>query len=248
MSARGVERALLRLASPQAVLAPDRDGKGFAVFTTGDRRRRPAARLSAAEMAALDAEGALAPSPEKDAFVLSPAGHARVRRDAATPQERFAAQHRPILDRTVMDGDGAPRRVRGHEDNAALKRLATLRAADGAPWLNAHELAAATRLRADWERSQTGLVRGSDWSAPPRGSASRGPVNAREVALAAQCDARRRMADALAALAPPLRRVVERVCLRDEGLEALERGEGWPARSGKLALKLGLAQLAAALG
>ena len=46
------------------------------------------------------------------------------------------------------------------------------------------------------------------------------------------------------ALAAPLRRVVERVCLHEEGLEALERAQGWPARSGKLALKLGLAQLA----
>jgi Domain of unknown function (DUF6456) len=33
--------------------------------------------------------------------------------------------------------------------------------------------------------------------------------------------------------------------LHEEGLEALERSEGWPARSGKIALKLGLAQLAA---
>ena len=56
---------------------------------------------------------------------------------------------------------------------------------------------------------------------------------------------RRRLADALAKLAEPLRRVVERVCLYEEGLEALERSEGWPARSAKLALKLGLAQLAA---
>jgi hypothetical protein len=40
--------------------------------------------------------------------------------------------------------------------------------------------------------------------------------------------------------------VVERVCLCEEGLDALERSEGWPARSGKIALKLGLAQLAAA--
>lgn len=45
-------------------------------------------------------------------------------------------------------------------------------------------------------------------------------------------------------LAPPLRRAVERVVLYEDGIEALERGEGWPARSGKLALKLGLAQLA----
>ena len=62
--------------------------------------------------------------------------------------------------------------------------------------------------------------------------------------MAARCDARRRTAEALDALAPPLRRVVERVCLNEDGLETLERAHGWPARSGKVALKLGLAQLA----
>ena len=74
------------------------------------------------------------------------------------------------------------------------------------------------------------------------------PRAARRAALAAveaRCDAQRRANEALAALAAPLRRVVERVCLYEEGLEALERAEGWPARSGKIALKLGLAQLAA---
>jgi hypothetical protein len=49
---------------------------------------------------------------------------------------------------------------------------------------------------------------------------------------------------ALSRLAPGLRRVVEHVCLREHGLEALERAESWPARSGKIALKLALAQLA----
>ena len=62
--------------------------------------------------------------------------------------------------------------------------------------------------------------------------------------MALHCDARRRLGEALGALAPQLRCVVERVCLHDEGLEAVERGEGWPVRSGKLALKLALAQLA----
>jgi hypothetical protein len=38
--------------------------------------------------------------------------------------------------------------------------------------------------------------------------------------------------------------LVERACLEDEGLEAIERSFGWPQRSAKLALKLALAQLA----
>ena len=79
-------------------------------------------------------------------------------------------------------------------------------------------------------------MRGADWRA---GAAQR---------IGAQCDARRRVARALPALAPQLRRAVEMACLREGGLETLERTEGWPARSGNLALKLALAQLATRRG
>lgn len=243
MSGRRLTRALARLTSAGALLALERGGPGYGVFASGNRRRRPLVRLSAEEVRGLDAEGALA--AVKDGYVLSGAGRARVRRDSEAPNEAFVAQHRAIETRSVMDADGAPRTVRGHEPNAVLKRLTALRNGDGAPWLSALELAMATRLRADWERGQIGLVRGSDWSAGPMGASARGPGNAREGALAVHCDARRRVEEALAALAPQLRRVVERVCLHEEGLETLERAEGWPARSGKIALKLGLAQLAA---
>ncbi|HVY85059.1 MAG TPA: DUF6456 domain-containing protein [Caulobacterales bacterium] len=246
MSVRGIGRALARLAAPEAVLAGNRDGVGFGVYLGGDRRRRPVARLSAAEVKALSADGVLAPLPEKGAFVLSEAGRARLRRQEAPEAEGFIAQHAPMIERVVVDADGDVRRARAVVAGAGLKRLAMLRDARGAPWLNPAELAAATRLREDWERGQIGLVRGSDWSAPPRGGSARGPGNAQEMAVGATCDARRRVEQALALLAPPLRRVVERICLAEEGLEALERAEGWPARSGKIALKLGLAQLAAA--
>lgn len=243
MSARRVERALARLAQPNAVLAQDRDGVSYGVFVGADRRRRPVVRLTAVEVRSLEAEGAIGAQGE-GVFALSQAGGARTRREAAAPGETFIAQHAPVVARTVMN-DGAARTVRGYERNAALKRIAALRDANGAPWLTSVELAAAAQLRGDWELGQVGMVRGSDWSAPPQGSAARGPGNAREGAVVAQVDARRRVAEALDTLAPQLRRVIERVCLHEEGLEALERAEGWPARSGKIALKLGLAQLAA---
>ncbi len=139
------------------------------------------------------------------------------------------------------------RKARGFQPSSVLHRLIALRDANGAPWLDARELAAAKRLRAHWEAGQAGLVRGSDFAAPPNAKGGRGASSAQEAALAARCDARRKVEDALSRLAAPLRRVVERVCLHEDGIEALERAEGWPARSGKLALKLGLAQLAAAL-
>lgn len=241
MSERHIVRALDRLAAAGAVLAPERGGKGFGVFPHGDRRRRPVVRLNAAELRELESSGVLR-AREDGAYVLSEAGRARAMRDAALPGEAFAAQHRPIVERAVIDAAGDVHKARGHDADRVLRRLAALRDGAGRTWLDSSELSAAARLKADWERGEVGLVRGSDWSAPPKGGTPRS-AGAQEAAMAARCDARRRATDALAALAPPLRVVVERVCLRDEGLEALERAEAWPARSGKLALKLALAQL-----
>lgn len=239
-----IARALSRLAEPRALLAPVRDGAGYGVFPAGDRRRRAVARVTREEVRELVAAGALSTAREAGTYVLSAAGDARVRREAVAADEAFLAQHAPIVRRTIVRADGEMRGVRGVEANAAIKRLAGLRDAAGAAWLNGDELAAATRLRADWEAGQAGLLRGSDWTAAPQSGGARGPGNAVENALLRNSDARRRVAEALDALAPMLRRVVERVCLHEDGLESLERAEGWPARSGKLALKLGLAQLA----
>jgi hypothetical protein len=239
----GANRALLRLSHPDASLLAMAGG-AYGVFPKGDRRRRPLARLSAAEVRAYDAAGALAACGE-GCFVLSEAGRASLRRAAAQDvAESFLHQHAEIGVRVVMDRDGDEREVRAIESSGAFKRLRAMRGADGAPFLSSEELAAAARLHADWMLGQIGLIGGSNWSAPPRGGTARGPGNVREGVMAAQCDARARVSDALEALAPQLRRVVERVCLYEEGLEALERAENWPARSGKIALKLGLAQLA----
>jgi hypothetical protein len=240
MSAR-VERALERLEAPRSVLA--RAGAAYGIYPNGDRRRRPVAKLSDAELKELSASGAIEPAGD-DLFVLSEAGRARVRREGAVHGEAFVAQHRKIVERDVIDDDGKLHKARGFDPGSVLKRIGALRDARGAQWLNGAELHAAGRLRADWDASQAGLVRGSDWSAPPRSGSARGPGNAQEAALAVRCDAGRRMNDALDALAPQLRRVVERVVCCEEGLEAIERTERWPARSGKIALKLGLAQLA----
>jgi hypothetical protein len=242
MSERAVQRALQRLGAPSCILAREPRADVFGVFPGGDRRRRPVVRISADEARRLEAEGAIA-LVDADTYVLSGAGAARARREQAPPSERFAAQHRAISDRAVMDEDGAPRMARGHDPDAGLRRLAALRDGNGAPWLSTAELGAATRLRADWDCAERGLVRGSDWASPPVGETARA-TNGAEAAMAARCDARRKVDQALSKLAPALRRVVERVCLHEQGLEAMERGESWPARSGKVALKLALSQLA----
>jgi Domain of unknown function (DUF6456) len=171
-----------------------------------------------------------------------------VARARAALGEDYLAQHAALGPRAVVEGNGRVRTVRGAALSSVLQRLSALRDGAGAPWLSGAELAAAARLRAHWEKGQTGLVRGSDLSAPPNASSGRGTSSAQEAAMAARCDARREVEQALDSLAAPLRRIVERACLHEEGLEALERAEGWPVRSGKVALKLGLTQLAASFG
>lgn len=243
---RRIARVLTRLAAPDAELRLDGGGPDHGVFTKRDRRRRALLRLTAAELRGLESEGLIEACGD-GVFRLSDAGRARAARDAAAAGEEFISQHGSVVARDVIDDDGFVRQVRGLDPEAPMRRLAALRGLSGEPWLSKSELAAAGKLRADWAVGEIGLVRGSDWMAAPMGAAVRGAGNAQEAAMARRCDARRRVADALAHLAAPLRRVVEHVCLHEEGLEAMERAEGWPARSGKLALKLGLAQLAAIL-
>ncbi|MGQ0533156.1 MAG: DUF6456 domain-containing protein [Caulobacteraceae bacterium] len=245
MSEARIARALVLLAKPGAVLAERSDG-AFGVFRGGDRRRRPPVLLLRSEVIALASDGAIAPRSE-GVFVLSTAGGARVRRETAETGEAFAAQHRHVVDRPVIDAEDGLHIVRGFDPDALMRRLASLRGPARRPWLEAAELAAANQLRRDWATAEIGMLRGSDWTAAPIGSTPRGGANAQEAAMARRCDARRRVGEALDKLAPSLRRVVERVCLEEVGLEMLERMERWPPRSAKLALKLGLAQLAAAL-
>ncbi len=247
MSGRRIARALSRLARGDVVLRLLGAGPDYCLVSKRDRRCRALLRLSVADVRALEAEGVVEQEGSGGGYVLSAAGFARVARESAAPKEAFMAQHVALISRDVIDADGDVRKERGLDPDGAMRKLAALRGASGEPWLSEVELSAAGKLRVDWAVSGIGMVRGSDWSAAPMGSTPRGATNAQEAAMARRCDARRRVGDALARLAAPLRRVVERVCLHEEGLESLERAEGWPARSGKVALKLGLAQLAAAL-
>ncbi len=231
------ERALKALEG--AVLAPS--GAGYGVFPNGDRRRRPLVRLSNEEARALEASGSIAQDGVRAAFVLTEAGRARARRKDAVDVP-FLAQHAPIGPAQISHEDAVRTLTRvGHDPLARVERMTD---AHGRAWFSRSEIAAARRLRADWETGQLGLVRGSDWSAPPRGSTPRGPGGAQDMALGEAVDARRRVEVALTSLAAPMRRVVERVCFLEVGFAILEREERWPEASAKVALKCALAQLA----
>lgn len=162
-----MERAVARLASEGAVLAPTRDGRVFGVFARGDRRRRPLVKVHMRDVQALRAEGVItALDSAAQTYALSAAGRRRVRRDRDASPHAYLAQHAALADVETIDPDGCVRVVRAVDDEAPLKRLTHLRGSRGAPWFSAAELAAAARVRADWEAAQIGALRGSDWSAP----------------------------------------------------------------------------------
>lgn len=75
MSARAVERALRRLAQPDARLALARCGVKFGVYDHGDLRRRPTVTLTRAQVRGL-VDGGLIVRQADGAYRLSDLGHA----------------------------------------------------------------------------------------------------------------------------------------------------------------------------
>ncbi len=167
----------------------------------------------------------------------------RVRREAAEAA-LYLAQHAPLIERTVMDPDGTLRLTRGVDPGGPIARLARISNGSGAAFFSGREIAAARALWAAWEKSRRGLLRGSDWEAPPIGSAPRGPGGVQESATLGAIDARAEVSASLDALPRSLAAAVTAFCLEETGIEALERRGRWPARSGKVVLKLALELLA----
>ena len=181
------ERLLTRLARADFVLVREADGARYGAYPGGDRRRRPVARIPAAIIKGLIADGALSDA-DGERVVLSPAGRARVERAAVTPDEAWRAQHDELVDRSAMDRDGDVYAVRGLAPGGAMARLARLKEAEGRAFFAAEEIAAGARLAPDWAVGQQGLVRGADWTAPPRGNTPRG--SSAEIVRGAVIDAR----------------------------------------------------------
>lgn len=123
-----------------------------------------------------------------------------------------------------------------------LTALARRRDKDGTHFLSDDLVGAGERLREDFELAQMGpsvtqnwdrfLTAGTRGGFAPDSGIGNGPEGAR-----------RRVADALAALGPGLGDVVLRCCCYLEGLEAAEKRLGWSARSGKIVLRIALQQL-----
>lgn len=249
---REARRILRRLCEPGAILAVAPDLQKAAVLK-GSLRIAVLDR-SVAQAFALKDWIAVAQSGKVVTYAITPAGRAALKRmletDApehvegfAEAQSPFAAQHRVWDSRAVMEpGAGEPRKLRYNLAESPVAVLARRRDADGTPFLSPDLVAAAERLREDFELAQMGPRVAQNWDRFLTGADKTGFGPGAGPAEGSG-RARDRVAAALRDLGPGLGDVALRCCCYLEGLEVAERRMGWSARSGKIVLRIALLRL-----
>jgi len=183
------------------------------------------------------ADGAVLDRLRRDGLVagegsaITGTGRALLRR-ALSEGEAFRAQHGAVVRTRLPDGEAAAVDL-AESPLGWLKRRGALDEA---------AFAAGERLRRDFTKGQLMPSVTSNWSVVLR-TGGRGGAGAGDLADAAVA-ARGRVAAALAAVGPEFADVLVDVCCFLKGLAEVERGHEWPARSGKVILRLALAALA----
>lgn len=120
--------------------------------------------------------------------------------------------------------------------------LATRKGRDGAALVSPVQVLAGERLRLDFTRAGLTPRVTTDWSMSGRtgGGGGQGAEGLTYLVIGA----RRRVQAALAALGPELSGTLLDVCCFLKGLEQVEQERGWPPRTAKVVLGLGLDRLA----
>ena len=174
------------------------------------------------------------------AFAASPEAAAWMKRRASADRP-FRAQHGEIVGKRPVRG-GAETLV--ELDESPVAALARRAGKGGEPWLAPHAVAAAERLRRDFEIGRLQPRVTANWSASVsmdrRSGDGAGLSDLTDMALAA----RLRFDRAMRAVGPELSGVLIDVCCFLKGLETVERERLWPARSAKLVLRIALESLA----
>ncbi len=156
--------------------------------------------------------------------------------------DRFRAQHLNLAQRQI-DTEFGRSDVTVDEGESPLAWLARRRDRAGRALIAPHQLQAGERLRADFTQAHMMPRTTSNLSDPVvsgRHSGVRGMAEFTDTMIAA----RRRVHEALDHVGPEFSGLLMDVCCFLKGLEHSERERGWPARSAKLVLQLGLDRLA----
>lgn len=201
-----------------------REGESFRVATPAG-----AVLLAFDEVRTLQADGVVGGDMRR-AIVLP--GTAQWLKRQMLEADAFAAQHRVV----APGPEGSARNLA----ESPLARLATA-SGDEPAFLERHQVEAGERVRQLVERARLSPRMTMSYSAEH--IASGGPGHAGEVSDMA-ADARRRLADIHRGLPRDCADVVLDVCGLEKGLQQVETERGWPRRSAKLVLRIGLDRLA----
>ena len=202
-----------------------REGEVFAMAASGAR-----VALSAPEVRDLVAHGAI---DGDEHGCRANAATAQWLKRQLLDADAYAAQHRveaPAPDGGVLNLAESP-----------LARLATA-GPDGEPFLRPHQVEAGERLRRMVERAQLQPRLTMSYSGAHT-AGGRGASRAAEIGDMA-AEARKALAELYRQLPRDCAEVVLDVCGFSKGLQQVEIERGWPRRSAKLVLRIGLDRLA----
>lgn len=159
----------------------------------------------------------------------------------AEPQiDHFRAQHLELAQREIETPNGR-KGVTVDDAESPLGWLARRKGRDGRPLIEPVQLQAGERLRAEFTRAQLMPRTTSNWTAAVSdGARGASPGNFTDTMIAA----RQRVRHALDAVGPEFSGLLVDVCCFLKSIADVESERGWPARSGKVVLQLGLDRLA----
>ncbi|KAF2989791.1 DUF6456 domain-containing protein [Methylocystis sp. MJC1] len=243
-SARALRRLLKALNEPGARAAPSGlDDGALVVAAPRNGITLVRARLPVATGEAALAEGLVEGDRESRGgrLRLTEAGRAYLRRAAAAEValDPFRAQHGEFEKRP---GEEGARPAFVNDAESPLAWLARRKGANGRPFLDWAHVEAGERFRRDIEQAQILQRVTANWEVSAAGTRRCGEagVVVTEIAM----DARSRLARAFDAVGPELAGLLTDVCGYLKGLEVVESERGWPARSGKVVLRIALDRLA----
>lgn len=182
------------------------------------------------------------------ALRLSTEGRLHVRRMLSGGRDGFQLQHQIREAQTLQAGADGPIRVTVNLAESPLAWLARRKYGKGKAMLTAAQFEAGERLREDYTFAAMMPNLSGGWRTEARAGrhTGRGPAgpDMSDNVMAA----RLRVERALDAVGRGLGGVLVDVCCLLKGLETVERERGWPVRSAKVVLGIGLSALASHYG
>lgn len=233
-------RLLAALAVPKAAARPDPTRDGMMIVTTvragislgqGAHAAAAASELSRHDLVTANGAGG---------YTVSDAGRAYLRRRDAGPLDApFRAQQMEVV-ATRVEEDGRREAILVNAAESPLDWLVRRRDRTGEPLIDTASYQAGERLRRDL--TMGGVLPGvtARWDAGAGGGGLRDPAAATDAMVAA----RQRVSAALATVGSDFADLLIDLCGFLKGLEQIERERRWPARSGKVVVRLALARLA----